>query len=409
MIEVVLEFIKSQLKTNEFLSGGAVLMILGSLGGMIYRLGPIILDRLKKRYIVTLEIRNGRIFDAIELYLSDHNYIEKCKNLNVTINPILFDENENNAIFSTGLGNHFLKFKSKWFIITKSREEGRSPGTFRQYFSIKCFDRYPENMKNFLKEIINNYETQVRIRDRSVYYADKYGNWEKTGEFTPRKLSTVFLKDGLKNSLVEDFSTFRSNKQWYQDIGIPYRRGWLLYGPPGTGKSSIARALATEMECSLYIMNLSSSEFTDESLMRAVTTVTTGSIILIEDLDTSVPERNSEDSSGGISLGGLLNALDGAAAQEGKLVIITTNDIDAIDEALLRPGRVDLQVYLGFCDSEQVYQMCRNMFPKEEDEKHRIFADLIEQDTFTLAKIQQYLMLYRNSLEDAINNIQELK
>ena len=53
-----------------------------------------------------------------------------------------------------------------------------------------------------------------------------------------------------------------------------------------------------------------------------------------------------------MSLSGLLNALDGVASQEGRILIMTTNHIEKLDSALIRPGRIDLRLELNYADSE---------------------------------------------------------
>ena len=54
-----------------------------------------------------------------------------------------------------------------------------------------------------------------------------------------------------------------------------------------------------------------------------------------------------------LTFSGLLNALDGVAAQEGKLVFMTTNHLESLDAALIRPGRVDVRCEFSLCSSEQ--------------------------------------------------------
>jgi chaperone BCS1 len=49
--------------------------------------------------------------------------------------------------------------------------------------------------------------------------------------------SSIILPEGVVDSLVEDAQEFLGTENWYNEAGIPHRRGYLLYGPPGTGKS----------------------------------------------------------------------------------------------------------------------------------------------------------------------------
>ncbi len=59
------------------------------------------------------------------------------------------------------------------------------------------------------------------------------------------------------------------------------------------------------------------------------------------------PSRERKPASGKVSLSAILNAIDGVASQEGRILIMTTNHITRLDEALIRPGRVDKKIELG--------------------------------------------------------------
>ena len=143
--------------------------------------------------------------------------------------------------------------------------------------------------------------------------------------------------------------------QWYADRGIPFRRGYLLYGVPGSGKSSLIHAIAGELMLDIYVVSLSSSWINDSTLTTLMGRVPARCIVLLEDLDaaftrstsrdvnaTGNPEGKSEEkaaeqtTSGSssrrtrqkeqmsdvntLTLSGLLNALDGVAASEGRLL-----------------------------------------------------------------------------------------
>lgn len=86
--------------------------------------------------------------------------------------------------------------------------------------------------------------------------------------------------------------------------------------------------------------------------------------ILMRSLDTS---KISESQSSCCSLSGLLNVLDGVASQEGRIVIMTTNHADKLDKALVRPGRIDKRVYLGYISSKSAELMFLRMYSSGSD------------------------------------------
>src|SRR5262249_34536868 len=69
--------------------------------------------------------------------------------------------------------------------------------------------------------------------------------------------------------LIREVEMWRNSRQWYQDRGIPWKRGWLLYGPPGTGKTALARAFAEDLNLPINVFNL--AELDNHDLMQAWT------------------------------------------------------------------------------------------------------------------------------------------
>lgn len=176
-----------------------------------------------------------------------------------------------------------------------------------------------------------------------------------------RPLGSVILDEGVKESLVADVKEFMAAQEWYTERGVPYRRGYLLYGPPGTGKTSFIQALAGELDYSVAMINLSEMGMTDDLLAQLLTQLPEKSILLLEDVDAALVNRRQRDPDGysgrSVTASGLLNALDGLAAGEDRIAFLTTNHIDKLDPALIRPGRVDMMVRIGEASRYQAGQM----------------------------------------------------
>jgi chaperone BCS1 len=167
------------------------------------------------------------------------------------------------------------------------------------------------------------------------------------------------LDEGVSERIVDDVQDFISSSAWYHDRGIPYRRGYLLYGPPGTGKSSFIQALAGELDYDIAILNLSERGLTDDRLNHLLTIVPNRTLVLLEDVDAAFSNRRVQTDSDGyrganVTFSGLLNALDGVASAEERIIFLTTNHVERLDEALVRPGRVDMTVRLGEVTRYQV-------------------------------------------------------
>lgn len=153
-----------------------------------------------------------------------------------------------------------------------------------------------------------------------------------------------------------------------------------------THNTSIIKALASNYSRNVYILNL--SLLSDTSLVRALSMVPEGAIVLIEDFDTNktVIRRNSGNNESAVpapnqtehpqpiiqqqpetftalSLSGLLNSLDGIVPLDGMLIFMTTNHIEKIDPALLRNGRVDRREYIGYLNDPEVRDYIELVFP----------------------------------------------
>jgi chaperone BCS1 len=211
--------------------------------------------------------------------------------------------------------------------------------------------------------------------------------WDYSENYTPRLLESVVLHPGDKQRLVEDITRFRGSKERYSRLGVPYHRGYLLYGPPGTGKTSLVSALAAHFGLSVYCVNL--TEFNDRTLMAAVSQVPRNSVLLFEDIDCMKGgqkreladdadrpggKREKEGANNGVTLSGLLNVLDGFFAPTGVLFMMTTNNIETLDPALLRPGRIDYKLYLGKASDAQKVDLYLRFFADASESDAREFV-----------------------------------
>jgi mitochondrial chaperone BCS1 len=167
--------------------------------------------------------------------------------------------------------------------------------------------------------------------------------WNMVKTKLRRPLHTLALEEGVLESVIEDAREFLKADDWYTEVGIPHRRGYLLYGPPGTGKTSTIYAIAGELGLELYSLSLASRNIDDSFLQRLVSSVPRGSILLIEDIDCAFPSRDDEDEKdqadmmmmmpymrGGrarsrtsVTMSGILNVLDGVGSDEGRIFFAT--------------------------------------------------------------------------------------
>ena len=185
----------------------------------------------------------------------------------------------------------------------------------------------------------------------------------------------------------------------------------MIYGPPGTGKTSFLLALAGQLNFSICTLNLSSDEIDDERLISVLDSAPKNAMILLEDVDSIFVERSSVDQKQEgrkVSFSGLLNAIDGVRSQEGRILFMTTNHIEKLDPALLRPGRADVHVKLDYATGTQIRRMFQRFYPEAQKETVEEFVRMVPENKLSMAKLQGHFLRNKNTPLKAIENVNDL-
>ncbi len=313
--------------------------------------------------------------------------------------------------FQPSFGVHRFFHKGRLFQLKRENktviQDGWRGSSVRdeENITLTCIGRSTQPIKDLIKVARDHYlnkeksctvvrrpaPKEQRGRGRSV--------WMKVATRPSRPMETVVLDHEQKNRVLIDINEYLhpSTPRWYANRGIPYRRGYLFHGPPGTGKSSLAWAIAGVFGLDIYCISLVDPTLTEEDLGMMFTTLPRRCVVLLEDIDSAglskrqeeeivekpKPEdeaaakisaeitraiksvqkggQNSKENQG-ISLSGLLNAIDGVASHEGRVLIMTTNFPDKLDEALIRPGRVDMKVKFTNATRSQICELFTRMY-----------------------------------------------
>lgn len=162
--------------------------------------------------------------------------------------------------------------------------------------------------------------------------------------------------DDVKETIFEDYYITKDidnllnvskkwlmHEKWFKDHNITWKRGFCLHGKPGCGKSSFVLRLAKFLGLPLYVYNLST--LTNSELIQKWNSMQKPCIALFEDFDSVFEGRKFIADVGQmqqkLTFDTVLNIIDGVNSCDGTLTIITTNHLDKLDEAILRPGRID--------------------------------------------------------------------
>jgi len=275
-------------------------------------------------------------------------------------------------------------------------------------------------LKAFIAECRRQYNEYERGKCQ-IFSLDRYGRWETSKGISKRGADSVLLPRGLKEGLLDDARRFLSaeTRRWYADRGIPYRRGLLLYGIPGSGKSSMVHVIASELGLAIYTVSLSARGVDDASFLELMGAVPPRSIVLLEDVDAAFVERSGGSGKPPISFSTLLNAIDGVGAAESRILVLTTNHRERLDEALIRPGRIDVQLEFKHATHSQAYDLFVRWFPSPSpsrsaagekqsdgvDARAERFASAVPEQTFSVAALQGFLLSCAMDGEAAVQGI----
>ena len=353
----------------------ALLAVAGAVAFWLRDVPGLVIAWLRRFAISTLTVdsRDEFLFSALVEYMDAHPALRQVNQFTArsvrrgTAHQSLEEDlragQPPRALLSPGEGLHILWLDARLLWMRRELQVGQS--VFER-ISLSHFGRSGDWLAAFLQRAIEaraNRESDTL----SVYIPNPFhgGDWMRARLGSRRPLSSVVLKAGQAEGLLADLQRFYGARERYAELGIPWRRGYLLHGPPGTGKTSLVTALASELRLNVCTLSLASPVVTDEKIHTLLAGVPQRSLLLIEDVDAFFRQRDAAHAQVRLSFSGFLNALDGVATQEGNVLFMTTNHAEQLDAALIRAGRIDERVELGPCDEDQLRRLFLKFRPDE--------------------------------------------
>lgn len=269
--------------------------------------------------------------------------------------------------------------------------------------------------------------------------------WTGMPTHSTKSFRTVVLDAATKDDLVSDVRTFLDGEKWYAEMGLSYKRGYLLHGPPGTGKTSVVLAIACMAAYDIYAIDLAALE-NDAALDEAFAKMPDRCVVVFEDIDCmgtvahardARTARDARDAAGcvetsevirktnkkagrsddatdcdgdgcgygsvGVTLSCLLNHLDGVGANHGRIFVMTTNHVELLDPALIRPGRADLHLRMGLCSREQIRLFFELFYPGKTPPPS---VATLPDNTFSPAEVSSTMLHHREDPARAAATLQ---
>lgn len=396
------EFLRQFLSgKNQFASGGLLLMVVGGVGVFLRSLPWRVWLWIVEQATMTITVKNeDAAFRWVKEWFLEQPFLRRVRrvDLDTTLRGA-------ELALVPAPGSHWFWHSGRPFWVCFYRSEDNKSRSHRRIESLifRTLGRNRVFLMSFVDEIVTCHHKKLGTASNLYVYDD---GWTSVQAYSPRLLDSVILKPGEKEYLLQDIEKFRASRERYRRLGVPYHRGYLLYGPPGTGKTSLVSGIAARCGMSIYVVNL--TEFNDRTLKYAMNNVPESSMILFEDIDCmrtghrrsdpaapsdrQVAISDKKDSSGqsGVTLSGLLNVLDGFQAPENVVFVMTTNQVEMLDPALLRPGRIDYKLFMGDATDSQRVELYRSFFPDAAEGEAREFAQA--HCTETMAEFQGLLL-----------------
>ncbi|TFK48574.1 P-loop containing nucleoside triphosphate hydrolase protein [Heliocybe sulcata] len=381
----------------------AKLMLMGSIIPLVQQAASWAQERAISALFLTASFREGDpAFDWMMVWLAQHSAWRRARNVEISTRGVkdgrcVSDDDASDtgsrkfSYLPSISDQHWMWYKGRLLTVCRSKESTGYYGRQEEELVIRILT-WDHKILNTLMCEAQGMWKEGQSGQIGIHASDSYNDWRHVASRPKRPLKSIVLEPGVKEDILEDALEFLESKEWYNDRGIPFRRGYMLYGAPGTGKTSLIQSIAGELGLDVYILTLSRAGLDDTALSELIADLPEKCIAIMEDIDAaftsglnrdlpSAPTSNPDSAPPlppDVTLSGLLNAIDGVGAQEGRILFATTNKYHALDPALCRPGRMDKHVEFKLASRYQArelfrafYQPRRKPADPEEEEKEK--------------------------------------
>ncbi len=387
-----IEMINNLFQRVPLVEGGLMLMLAGWLGYQARELPLRLLELLRGWTTRVVQIRETSPLFEAWLALLTESAVRRGGPRTLEVRACRNDRGDEgvNARFAAGTDAFWARFCDRWCRVCVFREQGTADAndlSRKLLIHMEVVLGTAGDLERMMRAA--KARADAGTERQWVDICNKYGS--RTRLALPRRaMETLCLPREFFAPIESRVREFLDGRKDYERAGIPWRFGVLLHGAPGTGKTSIAHVLASTLQRRLAVIPLADLR-SDEDMVSAFDAVVDPSIVLIEDVDCAFIKRNNEDAEG-ITFSGFLNCIDGMLApHNGRILIMTTNHVDRLDPALIRPGRIDLRVEVPRLTRDAAIDYVDRVFPHMPT-RHEIVDRIMREPAPTPAALINHLM-----------------
>lgn len=322
------------------------------------------------RSLSTGKIKNSTLFfyKGTPIILTKHYSSSSCKKPQ---NSFVFEESEhpspNHYSAISLLSTKHLLYNRDYNGAYVAPYQGNNSGKVCEGLKLITLNTKEDSkhLKEYVKKVFEKNKRKGSQKKKSKWIHFNSDCSETT--MKKRYINTVFMPNKMKEDLMSSIDHFVKKRDWYEKNFVPYHYGILLYGPPGTGKSTLIRSIMTEYyekyeDASGPVVFKRPGSLLGLGIDTFDVEYKKPKIVVIEDIDATkttktrtpkpllrsdeVDDDDDDDDynynyNTSMSLSELLNKIDGLSNLENVIYIFTTNHIENLDKALIRPGRID--------------------------------------------------------------------
>ncbi len=417
MIETIINFMSGFIvafnayaKDNQMIAGAISLWGLGVVSYLGRNVPKKIWDLVLKQSTTKMTLMSSsQAFYNFLTWFHRQGYSNKTRSMKITSGRWGEDKT---SLKSIGYGSHYLFYKYLPLKIHMSKEESTHSAMEKDELTITKLGR----SHKFFDRLFGEIQDIIKQEDKIQVYKWNTDYWQEASGQMKRGLDTVFLEPHIKDAVIGHIDNFLEKENWYITNGLSYQTGILLYGYPGCGKTSFIKALTSRYNRDLYILSSGQLHYVENAIMK----LPDNSLLLIEDIDAdpALHERGMTEKNIGKSesnsksnmanrqrftltnISDVLNSLDGIISIHGRILIATTNHMEKLDAALLRNGRFDLKVEIGYASLFIVKSFFGRYYPN-----FTINSDFMIKDKIPSSKIQNLILKNLDDPEKVLKEI----